>query len=168
MLASPCLAALTISLDKSSIDFETMTPGDFKEIPSSGYYNKVSVMSDTGSVWELKIKLSAALTNAALPTVTIPNEQFRWMSINAVNQNSPNQILRSGLNHKPENGYTNFSLIDERVYTSGINTSGSDPVFNDNNNSPNGTEIQFKYAIAMPNNQTAGTYNATIVYTVTQ
>lgn len=163
LLSSPCFAVLTIALDKTSIDFETMAPKDFKEIPSSGYYNKVSIISDAGSVWQLKIKVSSPLTNSNLPTVTIPNEQFKWMSTYAGNQNSPNQNLSAGLNHKPANGYTNFSLVDELVYTSGLETA-----FNDNNNSPAGTEIQFKYAIALPDNQIAGTYNATVVYTVTQ
>lgn len=163
MLVAPCLAVLTITLDKTTIDFETMAAKDFKEIPSSGYYNKISVVSDTGSVWQLKIKVSSPLTNSNLPTVTIPNEQFRWMSTYAGNQNSPYQNLTAGLNHKPANGYTNFSLVDELVYTS-----EQEITFNDNNNSPAGTEIQFKYAIAMPDNQVAGTYNAAVVYTVTQ
>ena len=152
--------ALSISLSSSIIDFGSMNPGDFKEIPIAGFYNRVSVISDQNNVWFLKISVTSPLTNTALPSVTIPNSSFNWMSTYAGSQNAPFNNLSAGLNHQPSGGYINFSLVDELVYTA-IN--GSDYL-----NTPNGTEVQFKYAIGLPSSQTAGDYTTTVVYTVTQ
>ncbi len=151
--------ALTLSLSTSNIDFGTMNPGDFTELSlPAGYYNRVSVISDSGNVWYLKISSTAPLTNTILTSVTIPNSAFKWMSTHAGSQNAPYGDLSAGLYHPPTGGYINFSQVDELVYTA-----SSDYI-----NTPNGTEIQFKYAIGMPDSQTAGSYQTTVVYTVTQ
>lgn len=156
--------ALTMTLSDSTLDFGTMALGEWKEISAAGgYHNRLSVVSDNSNVWMVYIKTNQALTNTDLPSVTIPNTAFKWMSTYAGSQNAPYTDLSAGLNHKAADGYVPFSLVNELVYTSG-QVSGS----SDNNNLPNGTEIQFKYGIGMPDSQTAGTYTTTITYTVTQ
>jgi len=157
-------SALTMTLSDSTLAFGTMALGEWKEISAAGgYHNRISVISDNGNVWMVYIKANQALTNADFPTITIPNTAFMWMSTYAGSQNAPYTALSAGLRHRPEDGYVPFTLINELVYTSG-QVSGS----NDNNNLPNGTEIQFKYGIGMPDSQTAGVYTTTLTYTVTQ
>jgi hypothetical protein len=166
ILTSQSFAALTFTLDRSSLDFGTMNNGDFKELPASGNYNTALITSNVASPWQLSIGVTQALTSLAFPTITIPNDSFRWISTYAGhwdNGSSTQWDMSGGLNHPPVLGYVNFSTIDEPVYTSG-RVAGK----NDNNNNPTGTQVQFKYAISMPGTQTAGVYTTTIRYTVTQ
>ncbi|MEK7375825.1 MAG: hypothetical protein AABZ57_01475 [Candidatus Margulisiibacteriota bacterium] len=163
LLAGTSLAALTVSFDTASIDFGSVAPGEWKEAPLARDHDTLVVVSDTGNVWTAKISVTQALTNGTFPSITIPNENFRWMSTYAGNKNAPYTSLVSGLNHPAGLGYVNFSAIDELVYTS-----GKEAAYIDNNNSPAGTEIQFKWGMAMPSNQRAGTYATTVRYTVTQ
>ena len=163
LMAGTSLAALTVSFDTASIDFGSVAPGEWKEAPLTRDKDTLVVVSDTANVWYVKICVTQALTNGTTPSITIPNEDFRWMSTYAGNKNSPYTNLGAGLNHPTGLGYVNFSTIDELVYTSGREAS-----YIDNNNSPNGTEIQFKWGMAMPSSQRAGIYTTTVRYTVTQ
>ena len=163
LMAGTSLAALTVSFDTASVDFGSVAPGEWKEAPLTRDHDTLVVVSDTGNVWSVKIGVTQALTNGIFPSVSIPNENFRWMSTYAGDKNAPFTNLGAGLNHPAGLGYVNFSTIDELVYTS-----GKEAAYNDNDNSPAGTEIQFKWGMAMPSNQRAGTYTTTIRYTVTQ
>ena len=163
LLTGCSMAALTVSFDTASIDFGSVAPGEWKEAPLTRDHDTLVVISDTGNVWEAKISVTQALTNGAAPSVTIPNDNFRWMSTYAGNKNAPYTNLGAGLNHPAGLGYVNFSTIDELVYTS-----GKEPTYIDNNNSPAGTEIQFKWGMAMPSSQRAGAYTTTVRWTVTQ
>ncbi|MCX5749798.1 MAG: hypothetical protein NTZ10_06110 [Candidatus Saganbacteria bacterium] len=168
--------ALTMTLSDNTLDFGTMTLGEWKEISAGGgFHNRLSVVSDNGNVWRVYIKADQELINTTMPTVTIPNSAFKWMSTYAGNQNANNENFSAGLYHQAGDGYVPFTLVNELVYTSGVKTvfDPADPskttyVVNDNNNLPFGTEIQFKYGIGMPDNQTAGTYTTTVTITVTQ
>jgi len=162
-LSSGIGQALSVSIDTSSINFGTVAPGSWLEAPLTRDHDTLVVISDTASPWQVKIAILQPLTNSAFPSITIPNDSFRWMSTYAGNKNAPYTNLGAGLNHPAILGYVNFSTIDELVYTS-----GKEPSYDDNNNLPAGTEIQFKWGMAMPSTQTAGTYTTTVRYTVTQ
>jgi hypothetical protein len=163
LMAGTSLAALTVSFDTASIDFGSVSPAEWKEAPLTRDHDTLVVKSDTDNVWTVKISVTQALTNSTFPSVTIPNDSFRWMSTYAGNKNAPYTNLGAGLNHPAGLGYVNFSTIDELVYTSGKEAS-----YSDNNNSPAGTEIQFKWGMAMPSSQRAGAYTTIVRWTVTQ
>ncbi|MCX5749796.1 MAG: hypothetical protein NTZ10_06100 [Candidatus Saganbacteria bacterium] len=149
----------TLSIDTSSVDFGSSRPGDWKEVPStSGYADAVVCKSNTGSAWYLKIKASGPLSSGSN---SIPLANFGWMSSYAGSKNTPYNNLSSGLTHQPAEGYQAFTGSDQGVYTSG-------PA--DNNSMPNGTEVQFKYSVQVPDNpsQLAGTYTTTVTYTMTE
>lgn len=140
-------------------DFGNAKAGQWIEIPMSGNYaNAVICKSNNANAWQLKIKAGGPLSNS---TYSIPISNFKWMSIYAGSKNAPYQSLIDGLKHKPAENYQSFSLIDETVYSSGAS---------DNSNLPEGTEIQFKYALLIPDNQKlpTGIYTSTVIYTMTE
>ncbi len=159
---------MTITGDQS-INFGEMDPGSWKELyaESGKNCNVVKVISDTNFSWNLQMKVASELRSDSDYSVVIPNDSFLWMSTYAGHWEGGGSgtwwDLSSGLTHLPTAGYIPFSLMDELVYYS-----ASKPSQLDNKNDPNGTEIGFKYAIRMPEDQLAGNYTTTIVYTVTQ
>lgn len=167
--ACPASAYLTLDiLDTTSISFGALDPGEFKEIPSgAGYANRVKVVSDSAVPWTVSIRDTAPLTRTGGSSRTIANTYFKWLSTYAGKWDSGSSTwwdLTSGLDHQPTDGYVEFSsAAGENFYTSG-RVSGK----NDSNNAYDGTEIGFKYAIQPPEDQMAGTYTTTIVYTLTQ
>lgn len=149
----------TLSLDTSSVDFGPAKPGDWKEVPStSGYANAAVCKSNTGRTWFLNIKASGPLSSGAN---TIPLSKFSWMSTYAGSKNAPYNSLSANLVHQASEGYQVFTGADQSVYRSSAA---------DDNSMPNGTEVQFKYSLTVPDNpsQLAGTYTTTVTYTMTE
>lgn len=144
-------------------DFGGASVGQWLEIPKTGNYaNAVICKSNNANKWFLKIKANSPFFYS---TYTIPISNFKWMSVYAMEKKDSHADLSEGLSHKPAQGYVDFSLIDELVYTS-----GKASLVNDNNNLPDGTEIQFKYALMIPDNLglPAGSYTTTVLYTMTE
>jgi spore coat protein U-like protein len=106
----------------------------------------------------LNIKADGPLSSGAN---TIPLSKFSWMSTYAGSKNAPYSDLSLGLAHPASAGYQTFTGSDQLVYTS---------TSNDNNSMPNGTEVQFKYAVSVPDNpsQLSGAYTTTVTYTMTE
>jgi len=149
----------TLTLDTSTVDFGSGKPGDWKEVPSaSGYANAAVCKSNTGRTWYLNIKASGPLSSGAN---TIPLSRFSWMSTYAGSKNAPYSSLAANLAHQPAEGYQLFTGSNQLVYTSSSA---------DNNSMPNGSEIQFKYSLSIPDSpaQLSGTYTTTVTYTMTE
>ena len=151
-----------LSLNTYSIDFGSVKYGEWKEVPSTGYANRAVCKSNTGNAWYVQIHADGPLSSAS---DTIPLSNLKWMSTYAGNAASPYQDLSSGLKHKPADGYIEFTTSDELVYSS-----GTSPVLNDNSNLPDGTEVQFKYALQVPSSPAplAGSYTTVVRYTMTE
>lgn len=152
----------SLALDSSSVDFGSVRQGDWKEVSGSlGYANAAICRSNTGRPWELSIKATGPL---ASDSGTIPLENLKWMSTYAGSKNAPYADYSEGLVNPPAAGYVNFSLTDAAVFRS------SAASITDHNTLPNGAEIQFKYAISIPDTirLTPGNYTTTVVYTLTE
>ncbi|MFH0886899.1 MAG: hypothetical protein V1843_01900 [bacterium] len=142
-------AVFSLTLDTSTIDFGTVSTGEFKEIPpGSGYHNKVTCSSNNGNIWRLLIQADSDLIAGVS---SIPVNNMKWLSVYASGSGT--------VNHPSSQGYVDFALSPELVYES-TQSEGA--------NLPNGTDVQFKYAMYMPQNQPAGTYQTTILYTMTE
>ena len=154
-------SVFNLTLNVYSVDFGSVRYGDWKEVPSTGYANRAVCKSNTGNAWYLSIKADGPLSSG---TETIPLANFKWMSTYAGNAASPYQDLTSGLRHKPADGYIAFTVSDELVYSSGTG------IPNDNSNLPEGTEVQFKYSLQVPDNPAplAGSYTTIVRYTMTE
>jgi hypothetical protein len=166
-LIRPVIAnALTLDLDYAFttgvLDFETLEPGKDKELKvTNSYYNQATCKSNTNSTWELKISADPF----TLGSKTIPNSNFKWMSVYAYNKNSPNEDLSAGLEHPPSDGYVEFTTSSDLNL---VYRSGRVPAYNDNLNTPNGTAVQFQYYLKVPGSTMTGTYTTKVRYTLTQ
>ncbi|MEK7375827.1 MAG: hypothetical protein AABZ57_01485 [Candidatus Margulisiibacteriota bacterium] len=156
-------SVFNLSLSAYSVDFGSVKYGDWKEVPSTaGYANRVACKSNTGNAWYVKIRADGPLSSAS---GSIPLSNLKWMSTYAGNAAAPYQDLSVGLKNKPADGYIVFTTSDELVYSSGTSL-----VLNDNSNLPDGTEVQFKYSLQVPDNPAplSGSYSTVIRYTMTE
>lgn len=152
----------SLALDSSSVDFGSVRQGEWKEVSGSlGYANAAICKSNTGRPWTLSIKATAPLMSESL---TLPMDNLKWMSTYAGSKNSPYDDYSAGLVNHPADGFVNFSLIDAAVFRS---SGASIP---NSNTLPSGAEIQFKYAVFIPDTikVSPGSYSTTVVYTLTE
>ncbi len=156
-------SVFSLTLDTSTIDFGSVRPGVWKEVSSAaGYANVAACSSNTGNPWYLQIKATGPLSSA---TASIPIENLKWMTTYAGSKNAPYTSFSDGLIHPAAEGFQDFSLIDQQVFYS----ANASAMVN-NNTLPNGAEIQFKYAVFVPDTikLNADAYSTTIVYTMTE
>lgn len=156
-------SVFSLTLDTSTIDFGSVRPGEWKEVSSAaGYANVAACSSNTGNPWYLQIKATGPLSSA---TASIPIENLKWMTTYAGSKNPPYPSFSDGLTHQAAEGFQDFSLVDQQVFYS-ANAS----LMTNNNTLPNGAEIQFKYAVFVPDTikLNAEAYSTTIVYTMTE
>ncbi len=153
-------SVFNLTVDTVSLDFGSVKPGEFKEIPSSGAFaNSVICRSNTGNEWKLDMKTDGPMTFGAY---RIPASNIKWLSTYAGNNNPPYDDLSSSLQYPPALGYQSFS--DGTAFL--IYTAGRVSSFDDTVNLPLGTILQFKYALQVPDDLPAGQYSTTITYTM--
>jgi hypothetical protein len=144
-MAAPAGAALQLSTDHRSVFFGVMQLGEEKTLAHSGtYHNTVTVSSDGGQSWYLKISVLQPLTSGAH---TIPLEAFTWQ----VTSTTGSGTLAQGNAPRP------FFLTPDLVYLSGPNEAGGQPI-----------QLQFRYALRVPDAQASGVYQTTIRFTLTE
>jgi len=162
LAAGNCMHAITIEIDpagRNVIDFGQMTPGDYKELPESGYWHAMVIKNAVASPWEVSISYDGVLRSGAF---TIPRDNFKWMATYAGSKDAPYDSYSDGLipiayRSFSESGETFFQSINSsKLVAAGHLTTAS------------GAEIQLKYFISIPDSQLAGDYTAKITYTVTQ
>ncbi|MFA5103567.1 MAG: hypothetical protein WC527_00075 [Candidatus Margulisiibacteriota bacterium] len=152
----------SLALDSSSVDFGSVRQGEWKEISGSlGYANEAICKSNTGRAWTLSIKATAPFMS---DSEIIPLENLKWLSTYAGNKNAPYNNYSDGLVNPPSAGYVDFTLSDAVIFRS------SGASISNHNTLPLGAEVQFKYAIFIPETIkiAPGSYSTRIVYTMTE
>lgn len=155
----------SLALDSSSIDFGTIRPGEWKPIETEPQIkNKVFCNSNTGKPWTLSIK---ATDNLVSDFSTIPIQNLKWMTVYAGSKNPPYEPAPVNFNEGIiyMAAYQDFALIDVAVFRSERVPLSKMPNYN---TLPEGAEIEFQYAISVPDNMTPGTYRTTVLYTMTE
>lgn len=143
--ATPVPAALQLSTDHRSIFFGIMQLGEEKTLAHSGtHHNEVTVSSDGGRLWYLKISVIQPLTSGANH---IPLDAFAWQVTNSTG----NGTLTQGGEPRP------FQLTPDLVYISGPNETGGSPV-----------QLHFRWRLKVPEAQASGVYSTTIRFTLSE
>ncbi|MFA5103569.1 MAG: hypothetical protein WC527_00085 [Candidatus Margulisiibacteriota bacterium] len=157
-----CMEAITVEIDpagRNVIDFEDMNPGEYKELPSSGYWHALVVKNSVSSAWQVSVSCDGVLRNGSS---TIPSSVFGWMATYAGAKDAPYDSYSDGL----------LPLAYRPFYESGqaffLSANSSKLVDAGHLTTPSGAEIQLKYFLSIPDSQLAGDYTSKITYTVTQ
>lgn len=162
MLSSRAYGLLTMEIDppgRNVVDFGEIAPGDYKELPESGYWHALVVKNDAASQWHVSISYDGVLRNGLF---TIPREKFGWMATYAGSKNASCNNYSDGLipifyRFFSESGETFFRSENSSLLSAANHIT-----------TPNGAEIQLKYFLAIPDDQISGTYTTRITYTLTQ
>jgi hypothetical protein len=132
-----------LSVDRGTIDFDKMSPGQTKDnIPVEGVI--VTSKSNTGNPWYLKISNDNPLSNGPY---MIPNSNFIWYG------------WTDGSGRWYGNGTDQMSLTPMLAYSSGVI---------EGNNLPNGTNNHLKFKLTIPKGQSGGKYITTVRLTMTE
>ncbi len=132
-----------LSVDRGTIDFEKMKPGDVKDnMPPEGVI--VTSNTNTGNPWYLKISNDSPLSSG--PYV-IPDSNFSWYG------------WTDGAGTWYGTGNNPITFVPELMYASGAN---------EGNNMPNGTNNHLKFKLAIPKGQPGGKYLSTVTLTLTE
>jgi len=132
-----------LSVDRGSIDFEKMKPGETKDnVPVEGVI--VTSKTNVGNPWYLKISNDSPLSSG--PYV-IPNSSFIWYG------------WTDGAGTWYGTGTNQMTFVPDLMYASGIN---------DSNNLPNGTNNHLKFKLSIPKGQPGGKYLSNIKLTLTE
>jgi hypothetical protein len=122
-----------------------MQLGEEKTLANSGtHHNEITVSSDSGRLWYLKISLIQPLTSGANQ---IPLEAFAWQ----VTGSSGTGTVTQGSEPRP------FQLTPDLVYISGPNETDGAPV-----------QLRLRYRLKMPEAQASGQYSTTIRFTLSE
>ena len=134
-------AAITMDLDRTTIDFRSLNTGQTSELADQGtYHNQVTCSSTNNKTWYLKAHLVRPFTSGMN---TIPAENFQWMVVSIGNGR--------GMVTNSINVPTSFSTIQSTIYTSA-----------ETDNTGTEVKIQFRYILTIPKNQVAGGYDAIV------
>jgi hypothetical protein len=132
-----------LSVDRGTIDFEKMRPGDTKDnVPPEGII--ITTSTNTGNPWYLKISNDSPLSSG--PYV-IPDSNFNWYG------------WTDGTGTWYGNGNNRVTFVPELMYASGPN---------EGNTMPNGTNNHLKFKLAIPKGQPGGKYLSTVTMTLTE
>jgi hypothetical protein len=159
----PTIFSLALDPSSASIDFGSVSQGEWKEISgAAGYANAAICQSNSGKPWTLSISATGPLMSESY---TIPLENLKWMTTYAGSKKPPyDTSYLDGLVYPPEEGFQSFTISNIVIFRS-INASEMI-----NNNSLPGAEIQFKYAVFIPDSIkiVPGSYTTRVVYTMTE
>lgn len=146
----------SVAVSLSTINFGSAQAGSWTELKTAGgsYHNEVVCKSNNGQTWYIKIKVDHALTSG---TDTIPLANFQWMCAYVGSKNAPYGAGTGTLANTV--AYIPFTTSDALVYTCGAS---------EKSNLPNGIGAQFNYGLSLPDTQPAGSYTATVTYTMTE
>jgi hypothetical protein len=132
-----------LSVDRGSIDFEKMKPGETKDnVPVEGVI--VTGKTNTGNPWYLKISNDSPLSSGPY---TIPNTNFIWYG------------WTDGAGTWYGTGTNQLTFVPDLVYSSAANES---------NNMPNGTNSHLKFKLTIPKGQPGGKYLSNVKLTLTE
>ncbi len=135
-----------LTVDRNLIDFKTMLPGESKRDMPDNEGVKVSVKSNNGRPWYLKIGDLYELSNG---TDSISNTNFTW-------NGSPSRTATGTWYGKGDNA---LSLTPEMAYSSHSS---------EYNNYPAGTDLFFRFGLKVPAKQNSGIYRSIVAFTLTE
>ena len=145
MCAAVVEAAFDVSTDHRPVFFGLMQLGEDETLAQFGtYHHQLTVTSNNGRSWYLKISVLTPLSSGA---ETIPLDQFQWELVSTTG---------NGTIAHPH-AWTPFSLIPEIVYFSGAGEASGTAV-----------SLQFRYRLQVPQAQVSGIYQTTIRFTLTE
>ena len=132
-----------LSVDRGSIDFEKMRPGEVKDnAPGEGVI--ITGKSNTGNPWYLKISNDSPLSSG--PYV-IPNSNLIWYG------------WTDGAGTWYGTGNNQMTLVPELMYASAPT---------EYNNMPDGTNNHLKFKLTVPKGQPGGKYLSNVKVTFTE
>lgn len=135
-----------LSIDRHTVEIPSIRPGQvITDIPDNEGV-KVSVRSNNGNPWYLKIGNLTELTDG---THVIPNSNFFWYGY-------PARAARGIWYGK---GTEPFSIDPVLVYSADSS---------EYNNYPDGTDLFFKFKLSVPRKQNSGIYRSIVAFTVTE
>lgn len=135
-----------LNLDRITIDLQRMKPGEVKQDIPDNEGVKVTVKTNVGRPWYIKINNLQELSSSS---TSIPNSFFYWYGYPGKNA--------TGLWYGK--GDDTFSLDPVLAYSSSAD---------EYNNYPIGTDVYFKFKVKIPPKQQAGLYRSTVVVTLTE
>jgi hypothetical protein len=135
-----------LTVDRNLVDFKSMLPGEVKKDMPDNEGLKVTVKSNNGRPWFLKVSDLSELSNGS---DVIPNSQFNWYGYPS----------KSAAGTWVGNGENAFSLTPVLAYSSAVS---------EYNNYPSGTDTFFKFGLKVPAKQNSGVYRSVIAFTLTE
>ena len=135
-----------LAADRNIIDFKTMLPGETKRDMPDNEGVKVTVRSNNGKPWFLKISDLYELSNGS---DVIPNNNFVWYGY----------LSRGAAGTWYGKGDNFFALTPDLAYSSHAS---------EYNNYPNGTDLYFKFGLKIPAKQNSGIYRSVVAFTLTE
>ena len=143
--ATSASAALTLSTDHRALFFGVMQLDETKELAQAGsFHNEVTVVSDNGATWYLKIHVLRPLSSGGQD---IPLENFQWQLDNTTGHGTAER----------RHEFVPFRQTPDLVYLSGADEAMGAPV-----------RFQFLYRLHVPETQSAGVYQTTVRFTLTE
>jgi hypothetical protein len=132
-----------LSVDRGSVDFETMKPGAVKDnMPPDGII--ITSKTNVGNPWYLKISNDNPLSSG--PYI-IPNSNLIWYG------------WTDGKGTWYGTGTNPITLVPDLIYASGAS---------ERNNMPDGTNNHLKFKLTIPGGQPGGKYITNIKLTMTE
>ncbi len=138
----PAYALFAIDLNYYSIDFGGMDMGDIKDdVPSNGLI--VTLKTDQGNPWFLRIRTDMPLTHVDNPSQVIPDTHFRWYGV------STSDVTNTTLVTSRED-----LTVEKTVYSGAA--------------AETETDVTLKFELMLPALLQSGTYETTVVLTLTE
>ncbi len=141
LCAATADGALQMTLDYNMIDFGAMNTGESKEVSIKGvYHNQLTCSSTNNITWYLKAQVVKPFSSMQY---AIPEDNFKWT------------VVSVGIGRGIVNGGLNFTFPFSRIPVLIYTSDAAD-------NQGAAIDISFRYTLAIPENQVAGNYNATV------
>ncbi len=138
-------AAITMTVDRNTLDFGAMNTGETKELAEQGvYHNEVTLTSTNNKSWYLKAHLVRPFTSGVN---TIPPENLQWMVVSVG--------YGRGIVYNNINVANPFSTMPSTVYTSA-----------ETDNTGTAVKLRFRYLLTVPKDQVEGGYSAVVRFTM--
>lgn len=147
LAAADAHAAISMTADRTTLDFRAVDPGSIVELADQGsYHNEITCTSTNNKTWYLKANIVRPFTSGMN---TIPSNNLKWIVVSA----GDGKGTISGAINMP----TSFTTIPSIIYTSV-----------DLDNTGTAVKIRFRYQLVVPKNQIAGAYDAVIRLTMNE
>lgn len=144
MIASVVVGStFKLTLDRSSLDFGLIKPGERVELYPAEPYHQITCISNNKKTWYLKVSVPAGISGPG--GLSLPVNALKW------------QIFWTNGSGTKKEGWESLQDRATVVYSSGPLDSQGEEI-----------NIKLRYALDLPGNSPAGHYSAVLVYTITE